>query len=93
MPEGGRYEEFQIEVISPQFGAQVDAEWEPLQDMHYDSSNDEIEIASPKVGHFIRHPQTVYVDRNAAGAAVVEVIDGEQTKFVISLRPAKQLER
>ena len=93
LPEGGRYEEFQLEVISPHIGAQVDANWEPFQDMRYDPSNDEIEITSPKVGHFIRHPQSVHVDTNAVGAEVVEVVDDEQTKFVISLRPAKQLER
>lgn len=93
IPAGGCYEEFQLEVISPQIGAQVDADWEPFKEMRYDPSNDEIEIISPKVGHFIRHPQAVHVDTNTLGAEVVEVIDDEQTKFVISLRPAKQLER
>ncbi|MGA1191920.1 MAG: DUF5335 family protein [Bdellovibrionota bacterium] len=93
MPAGGCYEEFQLEVISPQIGAQVDADWEPFKDMRYDPSNDEIEITSAKVGHFIRHPKAVHVDTTPVGAEIVEVIDGDQTKFVISLRPAKQLER
>ncbi|NBW39414.1 hypothetical protein EBR25_00255 [bacterium] len=93
LPQAGQYEEFQIEVISPRIGAQVDAAWEPFKNMKYDPSNDEIEILSPKVGHFIRSPQQVTVEANNSGAEIMEVIDKEQTKFIISLRTAKKLER
>ena len=90
-PKGGQYEEVHIEAISDKIGDQIDAEWEPLKEICFDASNNELEITTQNVGHFIRAPSEVYVDETSSKQMMIEVLDSEGTKYILRIRNALAL--
>lgn len=75
-----------IEIASPRFGAQLQAEWLPLLGIVYDVKNDTIEIALDDLEHIVYTPQEMYIDDNSLCLSSMEIIDGEGAEHIIRFR-------
>ena len=76
----------EVQVASTKIGSQVEAQWLPLLGLVYDPKDDLIEIALEGLDHMIRHPQEFYVDESPAGLVNFEIIDGDGTRNIVTLR-------
>jgi hypothetical protein len=76
----------EIEVDALDIGAQIEAEWVPLQGITYDHQNDLVEVLVEGLDHLIRNPVEIWVDHGPAGLASMEIIDADGVKEIIRFR-------
>ncbi|NIX76369.1 DUF5335 domain-containing protein [Microvirga terricola] len=76
----------EVQIASPRIGSQIEAEWIPLIGLVYEPKEDTLEIALDGVDHIIQKPQELYADESVAGLANFEIVDGEGTKTIVTLR-------
>lgn len=81
--EGKRAE---IEVDSMEFGAQIEAEWLPMQGITYDPKSDVVEILLEGLDHLIHKPKTIFVERDGLVLKSLEVIDAHDVRQILRLR-------
>ena len=80
--------EVQIEIVNPDIGDQVETHWQKLVGLAYDPKDDDFEIVAERHDHLIHKPTEIYVDEDNGDLKVVEVVQWDGTKHIISLRPA-----
>jgi hypothetical protein len=75
-----------IEIRSPQFSNDIQAEWLPLQGISYDPRKDILEIAVSGLKHMIRKPQHLVVEEDGGELATLEIIDQDGLSQIVRLR-------
>jgi hypothetical protein len=78
----------EIEVDALDIGAQIEAEWIPLQGITYDPKNDLVEVLVEGLDHLIRDPGEIWVDHGPAGLTSMEIIGTDGVKQIIRFRDA-----
>ena len=76
----------EIEVMSLDFGVQIEVEWALLLGIVYDDRNDVIEIVMDGLDHLIAQPLEIHVDEYAAIPGTFEVVDQSRVRHIIQLR-------
>ncbi len=77
----------EVQVLSPEDGAQLETSWLPLIGISYDHKSDLLEILVENMDHLILHPEHVYVDETEEGLLTsFEVVRKDGTKEVIEVR-------
>jgi hypothetical protein len=75
-----------IEIRSPQFSNEIEAEWLPLLGISYDPKNDLLEVAITGLKHMIRKPQHLVVEEDGGELATLEIIDQDGLSQIVRLR-------
>lgn len=75
-----------IEIRSPQFSNDIQAEWLPLQGISYDPKKDILEIAVSGLKHMIRKPLHLIVEEDSGQLATLEIIDQDGLSQIVRLR-------
>ena len=75
-----------IEIRSPQFSNDIQAEWLPLQGISYDPRKDILEIAVSGLKHMIRKPLHLIVEEDSGQLATLEIIDQDGLSQIVRLR-------
>jgi hypothetical protein len=75
-----------IEIRSPQFSNEIEAEWLPLLGISYDPKKDILEVAVTGLRHMIRKPQHLVVEENAGELATLEIIGEDGMSQIVRLR-------
>jgi hypothetical protein len=81
----------EVEVVSPEFGAQVEAEWLPFIGISYDPNDDIFDIALEGVDHIIEHPRELSIDGELGNLSALEITDREGVHHLLRLRDALTL--
>ncbi|TFW27143.1 DUF5335 domain-containing protein [Massilia horti] len=76
----------EIEVDALNIGAQIEAEWLPLQGIVYDEKSNLVEVLCEGLDHLIYNPTEIYVDHTGTDLTSVEVTDKDGVKQIIRLR-------
>lgn len=76
----------EIEVASIAIGHQVQAEWVNLLGVAYDDKDDLVEVVLPGLDHMIHHPHEIFVDEDAFGLLVIDIIDKEGVHQIIRFK-------
>jgi hypothetical protein len=84
-----------IEIRSPQFSSEIEAEWVPLLGISYDPKSDILEVAVTGLKHMIRKPQHLVVEEDGGQLATLEIIDQDGMSQILRLRgePARPAAR
>jgi hypothetical protein len=82
-----------IEIASLQIGAQLGARHLPLIGMSYDPRNDVLQLMVGGLEHLIRAPCELYVDEQPLGPIVMQIVDAEGVRQIITLRDPLLLPR
>lgn len=77
----------QIEIAGLKLGDQIEAEWVPLAGLSYDPKDDLFAVVSEQLDHLIKKPREIYVDDGVEGLRSVEVIDADDNRQIIQLKP------
>jgi len=75
-----------IEIRSPQFSNEIEAEWSPVLGISYDPRKDILEIAVTGLKHMIRKPQHLVVEEDGGRLATLEIIDQDGISQIVRLR-------
>ena len=75
-----------IEIRSPQFSNDIQAEWLPLQGISYDPRKDILEVAVTGLRHMIRKPLHLVVEEDGGQLATLEIIDQDGLSQIVRLR-------
>jgi len=75
-----------IEIRSPQFSNEIEAEWLPVLGISYDPRKDILEIAVTGLKHMIRKPQHLVVEEDGGRLATLEIIDQDGISQIVRLR-------
>jgi hypothetical protein len=76
----------EIEVDGLNIGAQLEAEWVPLQGVTYDEKNNLVEVLMEDLDHLIRDPAEIWVEHGPAGLASMEVVGTDGVREIIRFR-------
>jgi uncharacterized protein DUF5335 len=82
----GRGNAAEVEVMSPNLGDQIEAEWVPLLGLSYDPKDDAFDVMLEGLDHRIEKPSAIYLEGGPVGLASIEIIDGEGTRQIVKLR-------
>ena len=83
--------EAEIEVDSPQLGAQVEAEWLPFIGISYDPKDDIIDIALEGVDHIIEHPRALSAVAELGNLWALDITDQDGAHHLVRLRDMRAL--
>ena len=83
--------EAEVEISSPNLGAQAETDWLPFIGITYDPNDDIIDIALEGVDHIIEHPRALSIDGGVGSLAVLEITDQDGTHHLLQLRDALAL--
>jgi uncharacterized protein DUF5335 len=75
-----------IEIRSPQFSNEIEADWLPLLGISYDPKKDILEVAVTGLKHMIRKPQHLVVEEDGGRLATLEIIDQDGISQIVRLR-------
>ena len=75
-----------IEIRSPQFSNEIEAEWLPVLGISYDPRKDILEIAVTGLKHMIRKPQHLVVEEDGGRLGTLEIIDQDGILQIVRLR-------
>ena len=77
----------EMQVLSLEFGFQVEAQRVPLFGMAYDPTNDVLELLfGDELDHLIRAPRELYVDEGSLGVVTLQIVDSDGIRQIITLR-------
>jgi hypothetical protein len=84
----------EIEVVGLEIGAEIDAEWSPLNGVSY-APHDDVLYVFTEIGgaveHAIEQPRQIYFGLGTAGIEQVVVLDAEERKYFLRLRTPLEL--
>ena len=84
-----------IEVIGPEFGDQIQAEWLPLNGLTYDRKADTFYVYTESIDrdldHAIPNPRDIVVRMGASGLEEVIVVDADRHEHIVRMRQALML--
>lgn len=75
-----------IEILSPQFSTELQAEWVPMLGISYDPRNDAVVVAVAGLRHMIRKPQHLVAEEKGGQLATLEIIDEDGLSHIVRLR-------
>jgi hypothetical protein len=78
--------EAEVEVNSPELGAQAETEWLPLIGISYDPKDDIFDIALEGVDHIIEHPRALNVDSELGNLSALDITDQDGAHHLVRLR-------
>ena len=81
----------EVEVSSPEIGAQAETDWLPFIGISYDPNDDIIDIALEGVDHIIEHPRELSSDGELGSVSALEITDGDGVHHLVRLRDALTL--
>lgn len=76
-----------ISILGENIGVQLENEDSALIGITYDSNGGFLEIGTPSVTHRISRPKEIYVREQAGRLSSVEVVQEDDTKQIVELRP------
>lgn len=76
-----------IEIVSPELGDQLEAEYVRVIGITYDHKDNVLEVALENVDHLIYHPKEIWVMEEDNGfVSSIEVVRDDDTREIIRLR-------
>jgi hypothetical protein len=78
-------ERVEIDVLSLDIGAQVEARAMPLLGLAYDHRNDLIEVALDGLDHLIHHPKELSAHEEEDGLLSIRIVDKDDVTQIIKL--------
>jgi hypothetical protein len=75
-----------IEVASLEVGFQLEARRLPLVGMFYDPGSDVLRLLLGELNYLIRAPRELYVDEEPLGIVVLQIVDADGVRQIITLR-------
>jgi hypothetical protein len=76
----------EIDIVSPEYGFQLEARQLPLFGMSYDPKDDILELVAGDLDHLIYSPREMYVDEDSADAVSMQIIDADNVRQIVILR-------
>jgi len=83
--------EAEVEVSSPELGAQMEADWLPFIGISYDPNDDIIDIALEGVDHIIEHPREISTEEELGTLSALQITDRDGVHHLVRLRDALAL--
>ena len=81
--------EASLEVVDKETGDQVEVECAPLRGISYDPKYNVFEILfGEKHDHLIYNPERVYVNEENGKITQIEVINKDETRYILTMKPA-----
>lgn len=85
-------EKVRIEVVSPELGAQLQADAVRLRGISYDPKSKAFEVLLEKMDHLVFHPKEVWVVEEKDGfLSAVEFVHDAETKEILTIRRTAEL--
>jgi len=75
-----------LEVMSVEFGCQVELHRSPLLGMSYDPREDVLELLIGDLDHLIRAPRELYFDDAPLGSIALQIVDADGVRQIVTLR-------
>jgi hypothetical protein len=76
----------EVEIVSFDFGDQIEAKWSPLFGIVYDPKSDVFEIALDGLDHLISRPRRVFVEETSRGVVALEITAEDTVRQIVRLR-------
>jgi uncharacterized protein DUF5335 len=76
----------EIEVISMELGAQLEAHHLPLIGIEYDPKDDVFELLAGELDHLVRAPRELYVDEDSVDIVSLQIVDADGVRQIVTLR-------
>ncbi|MBO9519363.1 MAG: DUF5335 family protein [Porphyrobacter sp.] len=76
----------EIEVLSLNLGAQIEAEWLTLIGISYDRKDDVIEVALDGLDHLIHSPRALLIDYDVGDVTAIEIVDADENRQIVKFR-------
>ena len=83
----------EIEVVSPDDGLLIAAQWLPMIGIVFDPVNDELKIMLDGVDHFVFQPREMYFDFGFGGVQSLGILDNQNAWQIVLLRDPLMLPR
>jgi len=83
----------EIEVVSPDDGLLIGAQWLPMIGIVFDPVNDELKIMLDGVDHFVFQPREMYFDFGLGGVQSLGILDNHNAWQIVLLRDPVMLPR
>ena len=83
----------EIEVVSPDDGLLIGAQWLPMIGIVFDPVNDELKIMLDGVDHFVFQPREMYFDFGLGGVQSLGILDNQNAWQSVLLRDPVLLPR
>ena len=83
----------EIELVSPEEGLQVGAEWLPMIGIAFDPVHDELKIMLDGVDHLVFQPREIYFDFGFGGVQSLGILDNQNAWQIVLLRDPVMLPR
>jgi Family of unknown function (DUF5335) len=86
----------EIEVMSPDIGDQILAEWIPMIGVTYDSKDDLLDVSLTRgdrlvTDHLVYHPKDIVVEEGAEGLLSIAVTTADDTRQIVRLKEPLKL--
>lgn len=75
-----------IEVMSLEFGCQVQARRVPMIAMVFDPRSDVLELLVGDIDHLIRSPRELYVDDTPFGVVTLQIVGADGVRQIVTLQ-------
>jgi hypothetical protein len=75
-----------VEVMSVDFGCQVEVSRSPMFGMSYDRRNDVLELLIGDLDHLIRAPRELYFDDALLGKMALQIVDADGVRQIVTLQ-------
>lgn len=76
----------EIEVLSMEIGAQLEARRLPLIGLEYDAKNDVLELLAGELDHLVRAPRELYVDEGEIDVVTLQIVDADGVRQIVTMR-------
>jgi hypothetical protein len=83
----------EIEVVSPEDGLLIGAQWLPMIGIVFDPVNDEFKIMLDGVDHLVFQPREMYCDFGFGGIQSLGILDNQNAWQIVRLRDPVMLPR
>ena len=75
----------EVDVLSLEIGAQIEASSLPLLGIAYDRKNDLIEIALEGLDHMVHRPRDLAATEDEIGLLAIQIVDEDDVRQIIKL--------
>lgn len=75
-----------VEVMSVEFGCQVEVHRSPMFGMSYDPRNDVLELLIGDLDHLIRAPRELYFDDSPLGRIALQIVGADGVRQIVTLQ-------
>lgn len=76
----------ELDAMSLSIGSQTEAKWLPLMGVTYDAKDDVLELVMDGLDHLIHQPEDIFFEEDGGLLTSLQVIDREQTSYVLKLK-------